>query len=290
MDKRNPLKVLVLGASGMLGNAVFRFFLSSPGYRAFGSTRSQSHHRLFAEETRGNLVTLPDAENHDALAKLFAEVGPDVVVNCIGLVKQLSSASDPLAAIPINSIFPHRVARLCQIAGARLVHVSTDCVFDGADGSYSENSRPNAYDLYGKSKLLGEVDYVNAVTLRTSIIGRELGSAHSLIDWFLAQEGTVRGFTRAIFSGLPTVELARIIRDFVVPRPDLRGLYHVSAQAISKYDLLRLVAEIYAKQIRIEPDEGLSIDRSLNSSRFRQATGYDPPEWPELIRAMHEFG
>jgi len=290
MEERNPPKVLVLGASGMLGNAIFRFFSNSPDHLAFGSTRTSSHNRLFPEETRANLVTLTDAENHDALAALFAEVGPDVVVNCIGLVKQLASANDPLAAIPINSIFPHRVARLCKIARARLVHISTDCVFDGADGNYTESSRPNAYDLYGRSKLLGEVDYDNAITLRTSIIGRELNSTHSLIDWFLAQEGSVRGFTRAIFSGLPTLELARVIRDFVLPNPELRGLYHVSAEAISKYDLLKLVAEIYEKQIRIERDDRLAIDRSLNSSRFRQATGYDPPEWPSLIRAMHDFG
>ncbi|PBB40620.1 NAD(P)-dependent oxidoreductase [Mesorhizobium sp. WSM3866] len=289
MDNRNPQRLLVLGASGMLGNAVFRFFSGSPDYVVFGSTRTSSHHRLFPDETRGNLVNLADAENHDALTALFSEVRPDVVVNCIGLVKQLASANDPLAAIPINSMFPHRVARLCKIAGARLVHISTDCVFDGADGNYTESSRPNAYDLYGRSKLLGEVDYDNAVTLRTSIIGRELNSAHSLIDWFLTQEGSVRGFTRAIFSGLPTLELSRVIRDFVLPHPELRGLYHVSAEAISKHDLLKLVAETYGKRIRIERDDSLSIDRSLNSSRFRQATGYDSPAWPALIRAMRDF-
>ncbi|RVC95866.1 MAG: SDR family oxidoreductase [Mesorhizobium sp.] len=290
MENRNPSRVLVLGASGMLGNAVFRLFSNSPDYVVFGSTRTSSHHRLFPESARGNLVEFADVENHDALVGLVSQVRPHVVVNCIGLVKQLASANDPVAAIPINSLFPHRVARLCSLAGARLVHISTDCVFDGADGNYTESSRPNAYDLYGRSKLLGEVDYDNAVTLRTSIIGRELNSAHSLIDWFLAQEGSVKGFTRAIFSGLPTLELARVIRDFVLPHAGLRGLYHVSAEAISKYDLLQLVAEIYGKRIRIERDDRLSIDRSLDSSRFRQTTGYDPPEWPALIRAMRDFG
>ncbi|TPK79045.1 SDR family oxidoreductase [Mesorhizobium sp. B2-4-17] len=289
MERQTHRKLLVLGASGMLGNAVFRFFSTSPGFQTFGSIRSRSHQRLFSEEVSGNLVNLPDAENPDALLDLFADVAPDVVVNCIGLVKQLSSASDPLAAIPINAILPHRLARLCRIAGARLIHISTDCVFDGADGNYSESSRPNAYDLYGRSKLLGEVDYDNAITLRTSIIGRELNSAHSLIDWFLNQEGSVKGFTRAIFSGLPTVELARVIRDFVLPNPALTGLYHVSAAAISKHDLLNIVAQIYAKEIRIEPDDRVGIDRSLNSSRFRHATGYEPPQWPALIQAMHDF-
>ncbi|RWM29607.1 SDR family oxidoreductase [Mesorhizobium sp.] len=289
MDRRTPLKLLVLGASGMLGSAVFRFFSSSHGYQAFGSIRSTSYLRLFSEEVRGNLVNLADAENPDALARLFAEVAPDVVVNCIGLVKQLSSANDPLAAIPINAILPHRLAQLCRIAGARLVHISTDCVFDGADGNYNESSRPNAYDLYGRTKLLGEVDYDNAITLRTSIIGRELNSAHSLIDWFLSQEGSVRGFTRAIFSGLPTIELARVIRDFVLPNPALTGLYHVSAEAISKHDLLKIVAEVYQKAVEVTPDDTVVIDRSLDSSRFRQATGYAPPEWQKLVCDMRNF-
>ncbi|MER9166184.1 SDR family oxidoreductase [Mesorhizobium australicum] len=290
MKSHTRINLLVLGATGMLGNAVFRVFSGSPQYLTFGSTRSSSHHQLFSEQVRGNLLSLTDAENADALAKLFAEVAPDIVINCIGVVKQLSSANDPLAAIPINSILPHRLARLCRIANARLIHISTDCVFDGAEGNYGEIARPNAHDLYGRSKLLGEVDYENAITLRTSIIGRELNSSHSLIDWFLRQNGSVKGFTRAIFSGLPTVELAGIIRDFVLPNPSLKGLYHVSADPISKFDLLTMVAESYRKEIRIEPDNELTIDRSLDSSRFRQATGYDPPKWPDLVRAMRDFG
>lgn len=290
IDRRTPPKLLVLGASGMLGNAIFRVFASSPEYQVFGSIRTRTHERLFSEELRGRLVDLPDAANLDGLARLFAEVNPDVVVNCIGLVKQLASAKDPLTAIPINSVLPHRLEKLCSIAGARLIHISTDCVFDGADGNYSECARPNTDDLYGRSKLLGEVVSDNAITLRTSIIGRELNSAHSLIDWFLNQDGRVRGFTRAIFSGLPTVELARVIRDFVLPDPSLAGLFHVSAQPISKYDLLRVVADVYEKAIEIAPDENVVIDRSLDSSRFRQATGYNPPAWPQLVRAMRDFG
>jgi dTDP-4-dehydrorhamnose reductase len=230
-----------------------------------------------------------DVENSDSLAALFARVRPNLVINCIGLVKQLAEADDPLAAIPINSLLPHRLARLCDVAGARLVHVSTDCVFSGTKGMYREEDYPDANDLYGRSKYLGEVDYPHAVTLRTSIIGHELGGAHGLIGWFLSQQGGVKGFTKAVFSGLPTVELARVIRDHVLPHPELRGTYHVSAAPIDKFELLTLVAKAYGRAIEITPDARLVIDRSLDSTRFRQATGYQPPPWPELIRRMAEF-
>ncbi|MCF6121603.1 SDR family oxidoreductase [Mesorhizobium sp. M7A.F.Ca.CA.001.07.2.1] len=282
-------RILVLGASGMLGNAVFRFFANSEGYVVFGSTRSNNLHPVFPE-SRATLIDAGDVENFDGLSKIFAVANPDVVINCIGLVKQMSSVNDPLAAIPINAVLPHRLARLCAVARARLVHISTDCVFDGAAGNYSESARPNADDLYGRSKLLGEVVCENSITLRTSIIGRELNTSHGLVDWFLSQQADVKGFTRAVFSGLPTVELARIIRDFVLPNIKLTGVYHVSSDPISKYDLLRIIAEVYGKKTQIVPDDQLVIDRSLNSSRFQNATGYRPPDWPVLIRSMYDFG
>lgn len=282
--------VLVLGAAGMLGNAVLRLFAQSPGYVVRGSVRSAASARLLPAGMRDHLVVGVDVENVDSLARVFADTRPDVVVNCIGLVKQLAEADDPLQAIPINALLPHRLARLCSVAGARLVHVSTDCVFDGRRGLYREDDPADAQDLYGRSKHLGEVDYPNAVTLRTSIIGHELSGAHGLVGWFLSQTGPVRGFTRAVFSGLPTVELARVIRDHVLPRPQMRGLYHVSAAPITKYELLRLVAATYGRDNDIAPDDKLVIDRSLDSTRFRALTGYVPADWPALVRSMHAFG
>jgi dTDP-4-dehydrorhamnose reductase len=175
------------------------------------------------------------------------------------------------------------------LAGARLVHMSTDCVFSGSKGNYRESDPSDAKDLYGRSKYLGEVAYPNAITLRTSIIGHELQSAHGLVGWFLAQQGQCNGFTRAIFSGLPTVALAQVVRDVVIPRPGLFGVYHVAAQPISKYDLLKLVADVYGKTIEITPSEKLVIDRSLNADRFRDATGYQVPGWPELIKLMFKY-
>jgi len=284
------MRVLILGASGMLGNAVLRLFFQSPGYEAFGSVRSIRSLHLLPNNLHPNVITGVDVENYDSLTSLFASVQPDVVINCIGLVKQLVAADDPLAAITINAILPHRLAKLCKVAGTRLVHMSTDCVFLGTKGMYTEVDVPDAKDIYGRSKYLGEVDYPNAITLRTSIIGHELDGAHSLLGWFLAQQGGVKGFKHAVFSGLPAVEIARIIRDYVIPHSELHGIYHVSAEPINKEDLLRLVALEYGKIIEIIPDDKLTIDRSLDSSRFRKLTGYMPPTWAELVHTMYQFG
>jgi dTDP-4-dehydrorhamnose reductase len=281
------MKVLVLGASGMLGNAMFRMLNEQAGWQVQGTLRSESAKCFFAPNFAAQLIAGVDAETPDALAQAFEQVRPDVVVNCIGLVKQLADAEDPLQAIPVNALLPHRLAALCTLAGARLIHFSTDCVFSGERGNYCETDTPDARDLYGRSKLLGELFAPHTITLRTSIIGHELQGAHGLVNWFLVQQGRCEGYVRAIFSGLPTVELARVVRDVVIPRPDLAGVYHVAAQPIAKYDLLKLIAEVYGKTIEIVPSERIAIDRSLNADRFCAATGYVAPPWPELIRMMH---
>ncbi len=283
------MKILVLGASGMLGNAMMRVMAETGEYDVRGTARSASALRHFAPALAKRILTNVDVEHIDALSGVFQELRPDLVVNCIGLIKQLAAVDDPLQALPINSLLPHRLARLCSLIGARLVHVSTDCVFNGARGNYRESDSADAEDLYGRSKLLGEVAYPNAITLRTSIIGHELSGAHGLVEWFLAQEKSVKGYRQAVFSGLPTVELSRIVRDVVLPRPALSGLFHVAAAPINKYELLKLVATAYNKQIEIEPDDRVVIDRSLNADYFREATGYVAAPWPELISRMRDF-
>lgn len=290
MTATTAQRVLVFGGTGMLGNAVLRYFASRGQHAVAGSVRSAASVARLPPQSRDRVIAGVDIENFDSIARAFAEFRPSVVINCIGLIKQLADVEDPLIAIPVNSLLPHRLARLSAAAGARLIHISTDCVFSGSRGGYVETDFPDAEDLYGRSKYLGEVDYPNAVTLRTSIIGHELGTAHGLVGWFLAQHGGIRGYTKAIFSGLPTVELARVMHDFVIPNRALRGVYHVSAAAIDKHSLLRLVAETYAKEIEIAPDDAVMIDRSLDSSRFRAATGYVPPQWDALVAAMREFG
>jgi len=283
------MKTVVLGASGMLGNTMLRVFAEGAEHDVFGTVRTGDVRRHFPPLLSERLISGVDVENPDALTRLFAEIRPEVVINCVGLVKQLSHADDPLQALSINAVLPHRLARLCALTGARLIHISTDCVFDGRKGGYREIDPPDALDLYGRSKSLGEVSYPHAITLRTSIIGSELNSAHGLIGWFLAQSGRVRGYRRAVFSGLPTVELARIVRDIVLRHPDLHSVYHVAASPISKYDLLGLVAAAWEKKIDIDPDDSVVIDRSLDASRFREATGYTAPPWPELVARMRAF-
>lgn len=268
---------------------MFRVLSECADLTVYGTARSNGACQHFPGNLSRWIISGIDVENSDSLVRAFATARPDVVVNCVGLVKQLADANDPLQAFPINTLLPHRLAALCQASSARLVHISTDCVFSGAKGNYLETDFPDAYDLYGRSKLLGEVDYPHAITLRTSIIGHELSGSRSLVNWFLAQQGSAKGFTRAIFSGLPTVELATVVRDVVLPRKDLHGLYHVSAKPINKFDLLQLLAKAYGKDIEINPSEEVVVDRSLNSDRFKEATGYLPPEWPMLVRSMYEF-
>ena len=281
------MRVLVLGITGMLGHDVFKVLDASPELAVWGTLRSSAGLSHFNEKQHERMLSGVDVLDHDALTAALARVRPDVVVNCVGLIKQLADANDPLVALPINALLPHRLAKLCALAGARLIHISTDCVFSGSKGLYVESDLSDADDLYGKSKYIGELhDQPNAVTLRTSIIGHELGSNHALLEWFLSQKGSVKGYRKAIFSGLPTVELARVIRDFVIPSRQLQGLYHVSVDPIDKYNLLKLVAEIYGKDIEIVPDDKLEIDRSLDSTLFRNASGYTPPTWRELIEKM----
>jgi dTDP-4-dehydrorhamnose reductase len=284
------MKILVLGANGMLGHSVFRLLSNDSALEVVGTLRSDAPLKLAADSSGKQVITGVDVEQSDTLIRVFATIRPQVVINCVGLVKQLNFAGDPLRAVPINALLPHRLARLCQATDARLIHISTDCVFSGKQGHYVETDIPDAEDLYGRSKLLGEVDGPHAITLRTSIVGPELVGNHGLLGWFLSQAGPVKGFRRAIFSGLPTVELATVIRDRVLPRADLWGLYHVASSPINKFELLRLFAAAYAKTIEITPDDQLVIDRSLNGERFQESTGYTAPPWPELVKRMREFG
>lgn len=272
----------------MLGSATYRFFGASDGWAVLGTARTAASVADLPTGPSAKLVSGVDVFDADRLSQLFAEFKPDIVVNCIGVIKQLATASVHLISIATNSLLPHRVAALCEAAGARLVHVSTDCVFDGKRGHYRETDFADAYDLYGRTKLLGEVDYPHAITLRTSIIGHEMGSSVSLIDWFLSQPGPeVKGYRKAIYSGLPTVELARVVRDVVAPRPDLRGLWHVASAPIDKCALLLLVRDIYGKSIDVVADDTVVIDRSLDGSRFANETGYIAPSWPDLVKLMH---
>ena len=286
MDRKHT-KVLVLGVTGMLGSTVFKSLVQDKALDVFGTLRRESGMNYFPETSRTQLIANVDVLDNDSLIEVMAAVRPDVVINCIGLIKQLSDAQDPLFALPINAMLPHRLAKLCSLVGARMIHISTDCVFSGRKGMYKEGDISDAEDLYGKSKYIGELaDLSHVVTLRTSIIGHELNSNSSLVDWFLSQKGPVKGYKKAVFSGLPTVELARVIKDVVMPNSKLSGLYNVSSSPIDKYSLLKLVAETYGKEIEIIPTEQLIIDRSLDSTYFKTITNYSPKTWEILVQKM----
>lgn len=229
-----------------------------------------------------------DATDANSAYELVERVRPDVVLNAVGIVKQRSDAKAAIPSIAVNSLWPHVLADACERAGARMVHVSTDCVFSGSRGMYREGDVPDAFDLYGRSKLLGEVtDRENTVTLRTSIIGWQLGEPTGLVGWFAAhRDEPLKGYTRAVFSGLTTRALTEVVRDVVMPDESLSGLWHVSAEPIDKYTLLTKIAEKLGWGVAITPVDDPVIDRSLDSSRFRERTGLVPPGWDEMLGVL----
>jgi dTDP-4-dehydrorhamnose reductase len=283
-------KIIILGASGMLGNAMLRLLSMSTNHNVLGTVRSSKAKNLLPIDLQNNLVSAIDVLDIKSIDSLVKKIKPQILINCVGVIKQSTEVSNHIATITINSLLPHKLAMLAKKYKFRLVHISTDCVFSGNKGNYIESDFPDAQDLYGRSKLLGEIDDNKNITLRTSMIGHELDSSRSLINWFLNQNDQIKGYRNAIFSGLPAVEIASVIRDFVIPNNRLSGLYHLASDPINKYELLKLVSERYKKSIEIIPDNTIIIDRSLNGSLFNKKTGFKTKPWPKLILDMHNFG
>lgn len=280
------MRVLILGGGGMLGHKLWQSFHGrfDTWVTARAGFREYAKYGIFDRE---RLLPGVDASNFDTIVRALGTVKPDVVINCIGVIKQLDAAKDPVVSLSINSLLPHRLGELCRVGGSRFLHISTDCVFNGSRGMRTEADDSDAIDLYGRSKSLGEVSAPGSLTLRTSIIGRELSGATGLIDWFLTQRGgTVRGFRHAIYTGFTTPVLAEIIADLLERHVEMSGVWQVSSEPISKFDLLGLVNDVYGLGIRIEPETDFVCDRSLDSTRFRAATGFRPPTWPEMIQGM----
>ena len=271
----------------MLGHKLWQ--ISSLRFDTFATVRGEfSTLRGYGIFDESRTLTGVEAHNFASVAQALNSTQPNVVVNCIGIVKQDAAAKDPITSISINSLFPHQLAEKCRHLGARLIHLGTDCVFSGAKGNYSEADYADPQDMYGRTKLLGEVGADDCLTIRTSMIGRELRGSHGLVEWFLAQQGKqIKGFTRAIFSGFTTNALARIIANLIERELDLSGVWHVSAEPISKFDLLTLIKQTYGLDIEIAADESFVCDRSLDSSRFADVTGFQRPAWPEMIAEMH---
>jgi len=281
------MRILILGGDGMLGHQLYltlhqqhdvKVTLRQDMY-AYQQFNLFDHHNSYAGVNVCHL---------DSVIKVFADFKPDAVINAVGIVKQRKLSNDIVTSLEINAHFPHRLALLCKIAKARLIHISTDCVFSGRRGNYTEEDVSDAEDIYGKSKYLGEVHDKHCITLRSSIIGLELSHKTGLIEWFLAQKGQIKGFKRAIYSGLTTQEMSRLIERILVDDQDISGVWHVASQeSVSKYKLLDYLSKLLERDdIIIEPDQEFSCDRSLNGDRFKQMTGYVSPTWQTMLQEL----
>lgn len=267
----------------MLGHKAYQVLGSS--FEVFATTRTTS----LPNEVFGSApnVERADAFEISSIAKAVVAAKPHCVINCIGLVKQRPDANDAEQAIYLNALFPHLVADICSQHGARLVHLSTDCVFSGARGNYRETDAPDPVDMYGRSKLLGEVDRPGVLTLRTSMIGRELSGSLSLTEWFLSQTAApVKGFTNARFSGLTTRVAAREIASLIERSPNLSGIFHLAGEPISKYDLLLLLKEAFHTRGEIGRFDDFHCDRTLSPEKLERATGFTRPRWKDMIADM----
>jgi len=280
------MRILILGGDGMLGHQLLLSLRSTHDVcvTLHKQLADYEHIGLYSDQ---NAYAGIDVLFQDRLLEVMADYRPDVVINGVGLVKQRKESEVRLPSLEVNALFPHRLAVLCKVANARLIHLSTDCVFSGNKGGYVEEDISDATDLYGRTKFLGEVNHSHCLTLRTSIIGLELARKSSLIEWFLAQEGEVCGYRRAIYSGLTTLEMARVIDYILCNHPSLSGVWHVASKPITKYDILRkMIALLDIKNVELLPDDSFVADRSLNADRFQRETGYSPPAWDSMLKEL----
>ena len=282
----NNKKILILGAAGMLGHKLCQLYKDK--YDIFYTIRSDfEQYKRYGIFEKDRILEGVDVLDFEKTANVIEEVNPDVLINCVGIIKQLKEAKDPILSIKINSLLPHQLANICRQTNTRFFHISTDCVFNGKKGMYTENDPSSAEDLYGRTKFLGEVNRENCLTLRTSIIGRELNTKRGLVEWFLNNKGgKVKGFQKAIYTGFTTEALAKIIENLIENHPDLNGLYQASSEPVDKFTLLGIIKDKFKLNIEIEPEMQTSIDRSLDSGLFRKTTDFIPPTWDAMIEGM----
>ncbi|QWD91105.1 SDR family oxidoreductase [Polynucleobacter sp. MWH-Braz-FAM2G] len=282
------MNVLILGVTGLIGSTLARYLAQDKQMQVFGSTRKSEFNAGLVGLENDHIYKNINIEDIDSLVAMLEKSMPSIVINCAGITKHLMESNNPIAVLPINSIFPHRLGKLCGLMGIRLIQISSDCVFSGATGSYTEESIADALDLYGRSKAFGEIaNQCNCITLRTSTIGHEIETRHGLLEWFLHQKSICSGFGKAIFSGLTSFELAKVIKNFVIPNQAIYGLYNIAAEPISKYDLLCLIANVYHKDVMIVKNDEFVIDRSLIPEKFFKSTGYKAPSWINMISDMY---
>ena len=282
------MRIIILGGTGMLGNQLWRYLPSCfpDTFVTIRNGRGDYGNNSLYQSDR--VIENVDVSDLNALTGVLKAIQPNVILNCIGLTKRREEPDNPIPSIFLNSLFPHHLAKLSGDIGARVIHFSTDCVFDGGAGHYKDNSMTNATDLYGRTKALGEITAGHVLTLRSSFIGRELRDGTELLEWFLAQQGEVKGFKNAIYTGLTTLELSRVIEHLLRGYPDASGLYNVSSEPISKYDLLKLIAGKMRPGMKVLPEEQFRCDRSLDSTRFRKVFDYNPPNWEAMVDKLSQ--
>ncbi len=281
-------KILIIGATGMMGH---KLALKLANKHQVWATVRKSVPDFFKQQA----VKIPqfiegvDAFKLETVKSAIDKVKPDYVLNCVGIVKQLAEAKDPVTSITINSLFPNQLEKLTDEKNFRLIHFSTDCVFSGKKGPYKQTDLSDVNDLYGMTKFLGEAQGPNALTLRSSIVGREFTNPTGLLEWFLSQKGgTVKGFKNALYTGLTTNTMADLIAYIIDKCPTLQGLYHVASPEISKFDLLQIVNDVAGTGTKIEPETAFFCDRRLNGDEFHNETGWKSPSWPEMVKTMFD--
>ena len=282
------MEILIIGGNGMLGHQFTRYLSKNHNVKVTLRNKLESYKNLnlFSKE---NTYCNVDIRSFNSVLEVFEDFAPQAVINCSGITKQLTFQDSAASIIKVNSLFPHQLAEVCTEYNARLVQLSTDCIYSGTKGLYKEEDPSDALDLYGKTKFLGEVDSENVITLRKSTIGLELNSNHGLIEWFLKQKDKVNGYTKAIYSGFTSVVLAELIEKIIVEQKSLSGIWNLASSPISKFDLLRGLADRLDKfEIEIVPDDKINIDRSLDPTKFNELTGYVSPSWNSMLDQLAE--
>ncbi len=285
------MKLLILGADGMLGHKLFQM-LGEVYPETVGTISSDLAESPFDQVSffqTDKIISNVSAMDFQGLENIIKSGSPDVVINCLRVATHGEETAPPIQSITVNSLLPHRLAEMAKEQGARLIHFSSDCVFDGKKGMYTEEDPPNATHDYGKTRSLGEVCADNTLVLRGSVIGRELKGSSSLLEWLFLQKGKeIKGFTRAIYSGLTSIETTNVVKLILEKTPQLTGLYNVASAPINKYDLLVLAKECFGVDVTIHKEDGFSVDRSLSAEKFRAGTGYVAPSWSSMMKELAE--
>ena len=284
------MRILVFGATGMLGHTVFKFLnQTNHNIECYGSIRNKKDEELFDIHFSKNLRIFDGFNNLDKLEKFIKKVEPQVILNCIGLIKQRDNSENQPEAIFINSLLPHQISKVCNELGIRLIHFSTDCVFSGSKGNYKESDLPDARDIYGLAKFMGEINNKNSLTIRTSIIGHELKNSLGLLEWFLGEKREITGYSKAIFSGLTTLEVSRFLLDHIFKNNKIYGVYHLASEPITKLKLLEIINNVYKSKKNIISSSSLKINRSLDGSKLIELTKYKVPNWEEMIKDLYRW-